>query len=144
MTEVDYRALRRRRRIYAVRAGIGFEGFIVGSWQHAFQALLRPFGIPVVVAAIVATVGFASIAGAIILRGGLPSNAAAFSAALVSGLWLIGSVVSFAWGMRRARAMPPGSPGNGPRASGVREPRRRPPDPGVLAVEIDGTQHAAD
>jgi hypothetical protein len=35
-------SFRWRRRWYAVRAKSGFEGWRAGSWQHAFQSVLRP------------------------------------------------------------------------------------------------------
>jgi len=124
MADFHYRTLRRRRRMYEIRAGSGFEGYVVGSWQHAFQLLIRPFGISV------------ALFGALVVRGAGPVSAAGLSGVLMLGLWLVAGIFSFVRGMRRVHAGPPPPPRSAG-WSGVREPRRPPPDPGILAAEVD-------
>ena len=142
MADLHYRNLRRRRRVYEIRAGSGFEGYVSGSWQHGFQSLLRPFNAPVGITAASVTVGFGSIFLVLVVRGADPVNTAALSGAVTLGLWLVAGTVSFLRLVRRVHSGPPPPP-RGPGSAGVREPRGPTPDPGILAAEIDPPSHSS-
>lgn len=134
MARVHIASLERRRRMYAIRGTTGFEGYVTGSWQHAFQALIGPFGVALRVTTATVTIGFVSIVTGLVVRGISIGSAVAIGGAMTVGLWLVTSMVAFAREMRRVRRVPP--PSLGPGQVGVREPRRPPPNAGTMPVEL--------
>lgn len=130
--------LRWRRRWYAARAKTGFEGWRVGSWQHAFQSVLRP--VPVrdlslsVRAALIPLVWLAAWGG-VTLAGAAAVRAPTEIASVVVALaWLVVGLAAFLTDVCRIRRRPPFWP---PPDAGIREPRQSPPDLGAGQIQLD-------
>lgn len=131
-------SFRWRRRWYAVRAKTGFEGWRVGSWQHAFQSVLWPapvrdlrVSVRVALIALVwlAAWGGVTLAGPTGVRA--PGEIASFVVVLA---WAVVGLATFLADVLRIRRRPPFWL---PPDAGIREPRQTPPDVGAGQIQLD-------
>lgn len=136
--------LRLRRRTYAIRAGSGFEGYVLGSKQHALMSLLRPFDLPGRWGLVAVVGGWVAVTALLRVADTAPATAAALAAAIVAGMWVGAAAAGFVRERRRATREAPPPPPEGGGDAGVREPRRPPPDPGIVVAERELPPEPAD